>query len=132
MSRRFVAVTVLFLAFAFGMPRDSYALWGWFEQMSGPGPFKFVFGESADRLLCFAGGNVYVLGGLTPAGGASADKLACQRNDKDRVRAHLSLEFTTGKSDENVLFTPSDNETHQVRLTGLRPIFFYRLHPLAD
>jgi hypothetical protein len=147
-------VAVLFLVCALGVPRESFAILGWIEQMSGPGPFKPAVQVSFDRLLCFMkGGNVVnrfakslpdqnALELLTDAERKQrlaaaeferAASLLCHEDDPTQIRGFLSLEYATGTSVKNVLF-PDDPEAkqHEVDLRSPKLMMYYRLHEEID
>jgi len=114
------------------MPHDSFAIWGWIEQLSGPGPFRPAIQLPFDRLLCVVSDGT----SRTVQSVAASDTdaaAACAKDDPTRVKAFVSLEVPFATSAENVLF-PNESRlgTHQVTLYAFRPVFFFRALPSVD
>jgi hypothetical protein len=146
-------VAVLFLVCALGVPRESFAILGWIEQMSGPGPFKPAVQVSFDRLLCFMeDGNVVnrfakavpprrnnVLDTeaedlrIAALEAERAASLLCHEDEPTKIRGFLSFEYATGTSVKNVLF-PDDPEAkqHEVDLRSPKLMMYYRVHSTLD
>jgi hypothetical protein len=154
-------VAVLFLVCALGVPRESFAILGWIEQMSGPGPFKPAVQLSLDRLLCFMkdGNVVNRFAKSLPAASvnnepqtqdvgvtasesadvraaAEAERIAslfCHEDDPTQIRGFLSFEYATGTSVKNVLFPDDpDAKQHEVDLRSPKLMMYYRVHSTLD
>lgn len=121
-------VAVLFFVCALGVPRESFAILGWIEQLSGPGPFPRATQWPVDRLVCVTDeGSV-----VTWFSGEMNGRVDCERDDPDGISGFLSFEFARGKSSENILFPDSMNEQHQVTLLSYKGVGYYRVHSSVD
>ena len=125
------------------MPRDAFALWGWIEQMSGPGPFTWAIQVPFDRLACVvktADGQTTVVHTLVmPRGEGQADGkrdndayLACVRDDPDAIKLFVSTELGVAASSRNELFANANDDVHQVRWITARALAFYRATRFLD
>jgi len=126
-----LGVALLVLGLTLLVPRDALALWGWIEQLSGPGPFynssEFLVGQ----LLCVVrdseSGESTVVSLLN---GDSQSRIACLTDGgvpRKRVRAWVTAEFSFGRSDHNELFgTAEDQKSLQVGYLGVKPLMFVR------
>lgn len=119
------------MAVALLVPRDAFALIGWIEKLSGPGPFPRAREFTLGRLACLIEDGTGELKVATILNGDSANRLACLRDDRvgDKVlRAFLSLEVSTGRSARNELYEDAARDDLQVRAFGMRPIVFARVY----
>lgn len=135
MTRKSLLVLGVMVAATLMTPRQSEAVIGWLEELSGPGPFLAVQ-LPADRVICIARGSNENLGVASAWGSArdkSAAQAACARDDPRGVKAFVSVEFPIGRSRENQLF-PQDpkGDRNRVTLIGVRPVFFVRATPGVD
>jgi hypothetical protein len=129
------AVPALALFLVAGVPRDASAFWGIFERLSGPGPFQGVQ-FSAQHVLCAVKGNdgrirrANIFGTLGNKSRDDEKGLAAIEciTDGDRIRAHLSVEYTFARTYGD----PDPRFPNAVTFQGIRPIVFYRLQEWVD
>jgi hypothetical protein len=138
-SPRFVTLLVLFGALA--TPRESYALLGWIERLSGPGPFRVVLQFPLDRLACITKAEnqpASVTHTLFPTADAkradsNSDATAACINDHPKIiKAFISSEIGLAASDQNFLFPNDPPGMHRVRAFSVRGVAFYRATPFLD
>lgn len=116
------ALTVLLLAC---LPTETAAFIGFFERLSGPGPYFPSFQFPFDRLVCLVKPGTAALTSVNLfSTGDDAARLACITNGPG-IRAYLALEISHGASEANDQFPATS-------FTGIRPIGFYRVPHLAD
>jgi hypothetical protein len=127
---------------ALAVPRDAYALFGWIEQLSGPGPFRMVLQFPLDRLVCVTrlekqpATVTHTLFPSTEAKRADPNShaaAACINDHPKIVKAFVSTEVGLAATDQNQLF-PDDpgSGAHRVRNFSVKGIGFYRATPFLD
>ena len=127
-SRLNIALLVFGLSLL--MPRDALALWGWIEQLSGPGPFTHSSEFLVGQLVCVENGNreqkvVSIFNGDRQARVNCLTDSGRRRDSRGFVWVTAELSF--GRSDHNDLFGAArDQKSLQVGYLGVKPQVFVR------
>ena len=140
-SRLRLVITGLMMLGALAVPRQSYALFGWIEQLSGPGPFRVVLQFPLDRLACVTkldGQPASLTHTFFPSTDAkradpATNATAACINDHPRiVKVFFSTEFGLAATDRNGLFSDPADGIHRVREYSVRGLGFWRATRFLD